>query len=765
MAHWSLGCTLPVKPAPNLPTYRSTLRTAADHIRENFQELLQFLRSTSFSRAVMLAVAITVPIIVGMSLGHFEIGLALCYGAFWSSPSNISGSFRHKKYGILISAVLAMVVAFIGSHMHYETWLSLPVLGLLSFSIAYLSVYGFRATLISFSGLLALILSFALDPGDLEIHEFALLVGAGGLWYLLLAKIWHLLSAKAETEEFLSKAYALTAEFLELRGKLVGPQEEREKLQSELLNLQSALTENHETLRELLILSRSPSGWTDHQYKRLLIFAQLVDMLETAIANSGNYERMDALFRKQPRYVPVFQELFFEMSRQLRLLGESAAGKNELPSNDELEQTLGMDRLKNALREEELEQEEFFLLRNAIGYQEKQFEKLKRIKRLLSEAEPLDLEPIDHEYAQRFITTQNLDPRTLLRNFGFRSSIFRHSLRLAVTVMLGYALGLLFPFQNPYWILLTIIVIMRPSYGLTKRRAKDRMLGTLIGAIIATAVVFLIRDPYVYAALSVVSLIISISMVQKNFRAASIFVTLAVIFLYAIIQPDILNGIKFRILDTIVAAVLAYAAMRWLWPTWEFVEISGSVEKSVKANSFFFQKIAQHYREKGKLPSSYNIARKEAFLATSNLNLAFQRMAQEPRSKQKKIDEVYDLVILNHAFLASLASLSIYIQHNSTTAASEQFNITTARIERNLEQALRCLGGQPNDAGEASTTEQPDHEEQLLVFNYLELSKLAFDKENLHELQEAHLVWEQLQWLYSISAKMLKLAGSVKLDR
>ncbi len=48
-------------------------------------------------------------------------------------------------------------------------------------------------------------------------------------------------------------------------------------------------------------------------------------------------------------------------------------------------------------------------------------------------------------------------------------------------------------FQNPYWIILTIIVIMRPSYGLTKTRTKDRIIGTLIGAVLASGLVFIIN--------------------------------------------------------------------------------------------------------------------------------------------------------------------------------------------------------------------------------------------------------------------------------
>lgn len=756
-------CMRPNALEPILSINRSTLRTGSRRIHETVQELLQFLKSTSFTRALVVGLAVTIPIVAGLLLGVLDIGLALGFGAFWSSPSDISGSFKHKKYGILISAALAMVVAFIGGHLHYETWLSLPILGVLSFSIAYLSVYGFRATLISFSGLLALILSFALDPGDLEIHQYALLIGVGGLWYLLLAKIWYRVNAKAEIEEFLSQTYALTADLLETRGKLVGQQVDREKLQSKLLNLQSALTENHETLRELLILSRKPSGWTNYQNKRLLIFVQLIDMLETAIANSGDHDRMDALLRSHPRYIKAFQGLFFEMSRHLRRISEAASGKRMLPNNDELQQYLEIDQVKRSLRAEDLAHDEYFLLRNLIEYQEKQFDKLKKIKLLLGEADTLKVEPIDHKYAQRFITTQNLDPRLLVRNFGPSSSIFRHSLRLSVTVMVGYALGLLFPFQNPYWILLTIIVIMRPSYGLTKRRAKDRMLGTLIGGSIATAAVFLIGDPNVYAALSIASLVISVSMLQKNFRAASIFITLAVVFLYAIIEPDILTGIKFRIIDTLVGAALAYAAMRWLLPTWEFVEINGSVGKSVKANQYFFRKITEFYTKKVDLPTAYNIARKEAFLATSNLNLAFQRMAQEPKSKQRNIDIVYELVILNHAFLASLASLSIYIQHYTTTEASEQFRSTTDKIEQNLDRAIHCLKQNNFDLTSRPAPNDPPFEQQQLVFKHLELSDLASkDQGTIRDLQEAHLVWEQMQWLYSISGKMLKLAASVK---
>ncbi|MDD2433639.1 MAG: FUSC family membrane protein [Clostridia bacterium] len=201
------------------------------------------MKSVSFSRAIRVGIAVTLPVVMGIQLGYFEIGLALSFGAFWSSPSDVTGSFRHIKAGILISATLVMLV--------------------------------------SFSGLMALVLSFASDSEELKIYQYAVLLGVGGLWYLLLSMVWHRISPKAETEEFLSETYVLTAEFIEARGKLIDPNENHDELQSKIQNLQSKLTENHKTLREILILSRRTSYWSNYQDKRLLIFVQLVEMLET----------------------------------------------------------------------------------------------------------------------------------------------------------------------------------------------------------------------------------------------------------------------------------------------------------------------------------------------------------------------------------------------------------------------------------------------------------------------------------------------------
>ncbi len=652
---------------------------------------MEFLKSTSFSKAILIGIAISTPIIIGIATDHFDIGLAICFGAFWCSPSDVSGSLKHKQIGILFSAILVVIINFTIGYLHLVNLFLFPLLGFLTFCVAFISIYGFRASLISFSGLLAIVLSFAHTSENLEVYQYALLIGAGGLWYLLLSTVSFYLNPKAHTEETLTEIILITAAFLDTRRKLIGEQPNRVTLQNQLMTLQIELTEHHETLREILISYRKTSGKSNYQSKRLLLFIQLVELLETAIANPVNYEKMDALFEMHPQFKIDFQNLISELSNQLRIIANNFHNPKQLPLSNVLStlfDTLESDVLKFKDRKNQEDYGHYLMLQNYLEYQKKQFEKLKKIKWLLGNPELTSEHFIEKDKLKRFIGPQNYDPRLILRNLSFRSTIFRHSLRLALVLMLGYGIGVYFDLQNPYWIILTIIIIMRPSYGLTKTRSKDRIIGTLIGAVLASGLVFLINHPYVYGALGIFSLVIALSMVQKNYRASSAFVTLSVIFIYAILQPDILKVIQFRVIDTLIGASLSYLAMRWLLPAWSFMEIGDTIKDGLKANTTFFKSLSTYYQQKGKIPTSLKVNRKEAFLQMSNLSAAFQRMAQEPKSKQNHIDHIYELVEINQSFLASLASLSAYIQNHKTTDASKEFKLISDKIQYNLDVSL-----------------------------------------------------------------------------
>jgi hypothetical protein len=70
---------------------------------------------------------------------------------------------------------------------------------------------------------------------------------------------------------------------------------------------------------------------------------------------------------------------------------------------------------------------------------------------------------------------------------------------------------------------------------------------------------------------------------------------------------------------------------------------------------------------------------------------SFQRMLQEPKSKQRQVKLVYKLVELNHSLLSSTASLGTYIQTHQTTKASEAFHVVVSAVIRNLDTAIAIV--------------------------------------------------------------------------
>ena len=747
------------------------MKDAKNLISTSFKDLLGFFKSTDFSKAILLGIALTIPIIVGIKLDALQVGITITLGAMLASPSDVSGSIRHKITGILFATLLAMIVSFIGAYLHFSLWLLFPVLGILMFSISYISIYGFRASLISFSGLFALVLSFSsVSSGGLEPYERVLLIGLGGLWYASLAIARHYIFPKAPTEFYLSKTLKLTAEYLNIRGKLVAEKSNRSELLKKLLNLQIDLTATHETLRDILISRRTGSGKSNYEGKRVLIFAQLVDMLELAMANPVNYSKTDELFQKKPEQLSDFQGLLFSMSSQLIAISENLSTPKKLQKSTEIERF--WKRINNDIMEFDSNStdkfdENWLMLKNLLKYQKEQVNKIEKIEWLLKNPAKSEISSIDRKDTRRFLTKQNYDLEILTENFNLRSPIFKHSLRLGTMTMIGFGVGMLFSVQNSYWILLTLIVIMRPTFGLTKTRSRQRTIGTLIGGVLAVGIVLLTQNTTVYAILAILSLITAFSMIQRNYKAGATFITLFVVFIYALLRPDIFNVIQYRVMDTLIGAGLATLGNLLLWPAWEVQGIHKTLLETIKAHRIYLEEIIGYYNKKGQVSAQYKVSRKKAFLAMSDLSSAFQRMTQEPKSRQKNLDKIYEIAVLNHTFLSSLASLSTFILNHPTTPASENFNKVAGRITENLTEAETIL------IKEIPLEEDKEGEETENIFDatfgrdlYLsEEEKTQPQSEDFHlKVEEAHLVREQLKWLLAMSEKMPKLLRKIQFE-
>lgn len=723
-------------------------------------KIRKYTESMNFANAVKVTVAAAIPVLLFSFLGDFKIGFSIALGALLTFPSDISSNFTHKVNGILSGAFIVAGSAFVISLAYPYHWIFYPVLTTLIFLLSMISAYGHRATQVSFSGLLSVSLVFSTVYRGTELLQHCGLMLAGGLFYFLVSMFFYYLRPHRYSELQVAECIRLTSKYLKLRGDLWTIGADRVNIIEKQLHLQVELNAIHENIREALISTRSNSGPSSQNRKMLIAFISLVEILELALSTSFDHDKLHKKFSDFPKVLNTYQNLAYNLAATLKKLSASIEHRSKYVSNHNLFQDLNA--LEQAIIEyentlgKEKAAEGVYMLTTMLHYAEKQVEKINIVERAFTLAVfRHDAKGADKDL-EKFLTPQYYPLSILLENLSFSSSIFRHSLRLTLTILVGFVIGQMLPFQNAYWILLTIVVIMRPGYGLTKDRSLQRIFGTILGGLLAFGILSVIHNSYLISAMAVVAMIMGYSFSSINYKIGATFVTMYVVFIYGLQTPNIQDVVQYRIVDTLVGALLAFVGNYFLWPSWEFLSTPVYLEKAIKANRDYLREISILYNKKGEVPVTYRLARKEAFIAIGNLMASFQRMVQEPKSKQKQLPQIYQLAVSNHTLLSSLASLGTYIQSHKTTKASAGFNVIVDTAIQNLEDSVHLLNG--------TETEKRQKEDLALRFTELknirakELSQSKnIDEESFHaKMQEAQLVIEQLIWLTSLTENILK---------
>ncbi len=738
-------------------------------MKEKLKQLELFLKRSNFNRGIRLGVGISLPIIVLYFLGYFEYVPALVVGVLLNAPSDIPGSLKRKVIAVLINIGLIMLTTTIILFSKPFLSLLLSALAVISFAVSLVSVYGFRASLVSFSGLMAMVLAFAIQKETtIEILIHVSLMGVGGLLYLVISIIFQMLAPKKDQNQLLSDTLLLIGKYLKLRAKLLTKQTKRDELLKQTFVLQNRINEKHETLRELLLKERKRSGHSRSDEKQLLIFISSINIFELIEAKQLDYTMIDEIFGERKEFLQAAKELNKIMGNQLIRLSEILIQNNKIPDKDILLNALtkANESITNYVDVVKLPQARkgALVLRNLYDYQEQLLQEIRAIRRVMTDVKDASQVSLKRQDSSQFLTLQEYRLSIFFQNFSLKSKMFRHSLRLSAAMVFAFLLGLFFEIQNTYWILLTIAVIMRPSYGLTKERSKDRIIGTLIGAAVAVGIVLITQNVVVYSVLAFISFILAFSLIQQNYKSAAALITISIVFVYSLIHPNSFEVIQYRVVDTIIGATIAVIANYVILPSWEVDNLKLVLLNALNMNKNYLLATQELYRDKAKNRLSYNVARKEVFLAISNLNAAFQRLTQDPKSKQKEYQLIYEIVTLNQTMISAIASISNFIINHKTTPASAEFNELILKIANTLQASIDILD--QTQQNEKIAEEAVEYAEETLLGKYQELSNLRdenirlgnteIDKDTLHGLQEAFLIANQMNWLKSLSENLKK---------
>jgi hypothetical protein len=151
--------------------------------------------------------------------------------------------------------------------------------------------------------------------------------------------------------------------------------------------------------------------------------------------------------------------------------------------------------------------------------------------------------------------------RALRANFTLKSGTCRYAVRLSVITIISVLIYRHLSFANAYWIPMTALIIPKPELFLTAERVVSRILGTIIGGGIATAIAAVFRPHNLLLAILVLAFIwAAYSLQNVNYAIYITVLTGYIAFLLAIGDLPA-NEVAFhRIFATVIGGVIVLAA-------------------------------------------------------------------------------------------------------------------------------------------------------------------------------------------------------------
>ncbi|MFD1771071.1 FUSC family protein [Sphingobacterium suaedae] len=703
---------------------------------ERAKEISNFFYGQYFSEGLKITLGCIVPVIVCAYFGYLSVGTLVSLGALLVGLSDTPGAPSHRRLGMLSTALLCMLTYIIIVHVNYSVPLTTIVVATLSFVFAMFAIFNARAATVGSMCTLMMLFNVHHELVDTEKWLYLLYIAIGGSWYMIISMSIIQIRPYRIAQQELSESIRHVADYIRLKANFYDPKIDIDANYLKLIDKQIEVHKHQEMVRDILFQSkRSIKDTTKIGRFLTLIFSDIVDLFEQSMTTQYDYYAIKSSYAQYGVLMPfkhVLLKLTAEMDNMAYAINANKMPKPIYKFDHDIE------RLRAAVEKIDKQQINTIPLKKIIINIRGIIKYLENIY-AYSSSKLSDIPREEIDSASQFITRDQIDWKKFRSNLSLESSVFRHALRMSI-VLAGTYLTLSLMNFNPngiYWTLLTIMVILKPGFGLTKERNVQRLIGTIIGGVVGALIVFTIHDASIRFVLLIFFFLTAYSFFRVNYIVAVMFMTPYVLIMLSFHGMNTLEMAKERMLDTFLGGMIAFLSSYVIFPNWESTQFKDNMRSLLIANYNYVAQAIQILSGKQLTITAYKLARKEVYITSANMGSTFQRMLTEPKWRQKYTKEVNRFVILSHIQSSFSANLLTQVNQADKDVFDKEHVKLLKRMLSELEKAIALLPLSQN-----TTADFKAHE----------------DFPELHDIldrgEESKLITEQLQFLVKISGDL-----------
>ncbi|WP_300298631.1 FUSC family membrane protein, partial [Ferrovibrio sp.] len=642
------------------------------------------------------AIGVLLVALAAAALGGFYAAAAAAVGATCISIVDTPTPPDFKRRSFVIAVCFDSLIT-LGVDLCRDQPLLLGLIVIAtSFTAAMVTVYGRIALAMCMSMILAMVLTLGTTLHGIDgapAWHHAALFAAGAAGYALFGTLAAQILAARHKQIALREALAAFADYVRGKAGLYDTALEIEAAYGALIERQVTLMERVDAARNLLF--RDLERPQERQYAAALV--AMLDAFETILSSQTDYW----LLRRH----------FGAMAEGPALLRAIRAGVNELADAVDLiavgvdgRDGLDLEALRARFRTIAAQAGQIAPLhgQDETGHGEAALElraTLERIGLAIEATARLQTATRQFAVAETVLATVRLAdflpprpyrPRLLLRHLRYRSPVFRYALRLSLAMLCAFILSEILSryFSHGSWILLTVAVIMRASYSATRQRQKDRLIGSLIGCVLAAGLLHVLPDAALLA-VAFVSIGLSHAYAPVRYRITSTSASVMALLMMHFLSPTADNLLLERLLDTLLGAGIAWL-FSFVLPYWERQDVPDLSAALLRA----LRKYARQAMKPAPAEQNYRLARKDLFDAIADFAGALKRMPSEPGARDAGMPRLRAFLATSYRMMTQLAAVHVLLRMRGRDIAPHALEQIVGPRRQAI---LRHLGGAAAD--------------------------------------------------------------------
>ncbi len=707
------------------------------------REVKSFFYSQYFSDGIRITIGVLLPSLILAELGKFDIGISLSLGALCISAVDTPGPLAHKRNAMALCNLCVFISAVITGFARLNVYTLGAEVVIFSFLFSMFTVYGNRAASIGTGALLVMILMMdkAVKPDQIVTQSAIIL--AGGVWYMIFSLVFFGIRPYRAAQQTLGESIAEVAKFLRIKADFYKSGADIDENYRKLVLQQIRVNQSQDLVREMLFKSRLLVRESTSASRILVLtFVDLVDMYENIMATHYDYSYIHEKFKDTgilDEIAKIIEQMADEVDNAAFIVLSNSKYKapvNFMPELEDLKAKID----KIAVDDKETSN---LVLKKILVNLRDMNQKIASIYYYYhSDSARLLFENRRKIEYSKFVTHQDYAFHIFIDNLSFSSAAFKHALRVSFVCLIGFIFAkTISQGHHSYWILLTIIVILKPGFSLSKQRNYQRLIGTVCGGIIGIGLLLLLHNRDVEFGLLVFFMLGCYSFLRLNYVVSVIFMTPYILLLFSFLGVN--NIVEERISDTIIGSVIAFIASYLIFPSWEFELIRENMKDVICANMNYMLKIADSLSGRTVDITEYKLARKDVFVKSGNLSAAFERMTSEPKSKQKNVKEIHKFVVLNHILTSYVATVAAELMGKTVHGSKPE-------ITKSIKRSLAIL----NDVGNKLGNVKVDLSSE-------KMSKVEVSNKMPELVPDNNLLGDQLGFINKISADIARVTENV----